>query len=313
VSEDGESHRPEEGPGATHSTADFDQESPFDTGNGSISGHAILAKLAWALRSEAGDVRPHNEDFGGSFAPTIPDDAWDRGPLFVVADGLGGHAAGEVASRTAVETALTAWADGSPAAPHQALRAAARKANVAVFDAAIEAHRRGMATTFTALTLAGREAIVGHVGDSRCYLVRGDACRQLTNDHSRVGEMLRAGLLSPEQAAHHPARSMITRTVGGEPSVQVDLIREGTEAGDTFVLCSDGLWDIVARHEIAEAAAAIGTTAMPTVADAADALIDLALQRKTPDNVTVLVVRVTTDRPLPSSGSRRSFFRRGRG
>jgi protein phosphatase len=313
VSEDGESDRPEERPDATDSSADFDQDSPFDTGNGSISGHAILAKLAWALRSEAGDVRPHNEDFAGTFAPTIPDDAWDRGPLFVVADGLGGHAAGEVASRTAVETALTVWADGSPAAPHQALRAAVRKANVAVFDAAIEAHRRGMATTFTALTLAGREAIIGHVGDSRCYLVRGDACSQLTNDHSRVGEMLRAGLLSPEHAANHPARSMITRTVGGEPSVQVDLIREGTEAGDTFVLCSDGLWDVVARHEMAEVAAVIGTTAMPTVADAADALIDLALQRKTSDNVTVLVVRVTTDRPVPAAGSRRSFFRRGRG
>jgi serine/threonine protein phosphatase PrpC len=106
---------------------------------------------------------------------------------------------------------------------------------------------------------------------------------------------------------------MITRTVGGEPSVQVDLIREGTEAGDTFVLCSDGLWDVVARHEMAEVAAVIGTTAMPTVADAADALIDLALQRKTSDNVTVLVVRVTTDRPVPAAGSRRSFLRRGRG
>lgn len=312
MNEDGESDRPAELLGATHSTGDSEQESPFDTGNGSIFGHAILAKVAWALRSEAGAVRPHNEDFAGAFAPTIPDDAWDRGPLFVVADGLGGHAAGEVASRTAVETALTAWADGSPAAPHQALRAVARKANVAVFDAAIDAHRRGMATTFTALTLAGREAIVAHVGDSRCYLVRGDACSQLTNDHSRVGEMLRAGLISPEQAANHPARSMITRTVGGEPSVQVDLIREGTEAGDTFVLCSDGLWDVVARHEFAEAAAAIGTTAMPTVADAADALIDLALQRKTPDNVTVLVVRVTSDRPVPAAGARRSFFRRAR-
>ena len=287
-------------------------DAPLESGNGSLSGHAILAKLAWALRSEPGDVRPHNEDFAGAFAPTIPDDAWDRGPLFIVADGLGGHAAGEVASRTAVDAALAAWAAGNPPPPHQALRAAARKANVAVFDAAIEAHRRGMATTFTALTLAGREAIIGHVGDSRCYLVRGDGCRQLTNDHSRVGEMLRAGLLSPEQAANHPARSMISRTVGGEPSVQVDLIRQGTEAGDTFVLCSDGLWDAVARHEIAETAAAIGTSEMPTVADAADALTDLALQRKTPDNVTVLVVRVTTDRPVPAAGFRRSFFRRAR-
>jgi PPM family protein phosphatase len=299
--------------GDSSDSGDSGLDEPIDAGNGPLAGHAMLAKLAWALRSEAGDVRPHNEDYAGVFAPTIPDDAWDRGPLFIVADGLGGHAAGEVASRTAVEAAIEAWSRGNPPAPHQALRAATRTANVAVYDAALEARRRGMATTLTALTLAGREAIIAHVGDSRCYLVRGDGGTQLTNDHSRVGELLRAGLLTPEQAAHHPARSMISRTIGGEPSVQVDLIRQPTEAGDTFVLCSDGLWDVVARHEVVEVAGAIGTPETPTVADAADALVDLALQRKTPDNVTVLVVRVTTDRPVPAAGARRSLFRRARG
>jgi protein phosphatase len=283
-----------------------------DGGNGVMAGHALLAKLAWAFRSDPGSVRDHNEDCAGAFAPTIPDDAWDRGPLFVVADGLGGHAAGELASRMAIDTALAAWTDGAPAAPHAALRSAIRRANVAVFDAAIEAHTRGMATTCTALTLAGREAIVGHVGDSRCYLARRDTVSQLTNDHSRVGEMLRAGLLSPEQAANHPARSMVTRTVGTEPTVHVDLVRQGTEAGDTFVLCSDGLWDVVARHEIGQVAADIGTPRVPTVVDAADRLVDLALGRGTPDNVTVLVVRVTTDRPVPAAAARRGLFHRGR-
>lgn len=285
-----------------------------DPGNGVLAGHAILAKLAWAMRSEPGNVRPHNEDFAGVYAPTIPDDAWDRGPLFVVADGLGGHAAGEVASRTAVETALSQWTGkGGSAAPHQALRAAIRSANVAVFDAALEAHRRGMATTFTGLTLAGREAIVGHVGDSRCYLVRGASTTQLTSDHSRVGEMLRAGLITPDQAAHHPARSMISRTVGSEVSVQVDIVRQPTEAGDTFLLCSDGLWDMVSRTEITEVVSAIGTPAMPTVVAAADALMEQALARNSPDNVTVLVVRVTTDRPVPAATTRRSFLRWNRG
>jgi serine/threonine protein phosphatase PrpC len=281
-------------------------------GNGRLAAHGLLAKLSWALRSEPGDIRPHNEDFAGAFAPTIPDDAWDRGPLFVVADGLGGHAAGEVASRTAVEATLASWTNGAPPAPHQALRSAARGANLAVYDAALERGRRGMATTLTALTLAGREAIVAHVGDSRCYLVRGDACSQLTADHSRVGEMLRLGLLSPEQAANHPGRSMLTRTVGTEAAVQVDLVRQATDPGDTFVLCSDGLWDAVARHEIAEVVGAIGTREVPTVVDAADRLVFLALEREAPDNVTVLVVRVSTDMPIPSAGPKRSLFRRGR-
>lgn len=285
---------------------------PEPSGNGQLSSHALLAKLTWALRSEPGEVRPHNEDFAGVYAPTIPDDAWDRGPLFIVADGLGGHAAGEVASRTAVEAALSAWTSGTPGAPHQALRAAARTANVAVFDAAMQNRRRGMATTFTALTLAGREAIVGHVGDSRCYLVRKGTTTQLTNDHSRVGEMLRAGLISAEQAANHPARSMISRTVGSEPGVQVDIIRQPTEAGDLFLLCSDGLWDVVGRADINEVAGAIGTPRVPTVIAVADTLIELALARNSPDNVTVLVVRITTDRPVPAASTRRSFLRRGR-
>jgi protein phosphatase len=280
------------------------------SGNGHLAGHALLAKLAWAMRSEPGEVRPHNEDFAGVFAPTIPDDAWDRGPLFIVADGLGGHAAGEVASRTAVEAALTT---GTPGAPHQALRAATRAANVAVFDAALHSRHRGMATTFTALTLAGHEAIVGHVGDSRCYHVRHGTTTQLTNDHSRVGEMLRSGLITPEQAANHPARSMISRTVGSEPSVQVDIIRQPTQAGDTFILCSDGLWDVVGRREMTDVVGAIGTPDMPTVIAAADALIGTALARNSPDNVTLLVVRITTDRPVPASLTRRSFLRRGRG
>jgi protein phosphatase len=264
------------------------------------------------MRSEPGEVRPHNEDYAGVFAPTIPDDAWDRGPLFIVCDGLGGHAAGEVASRTAVEAALASWTTGAPGAPHQALRAATRAANVAVFDAALARNRRGMATTFTALTLAGREAVIGHVGDSRCYLIREGATTQLTNDHSRVGEMLRSGLITADQAANHPARSMISRCVGSEPSVQVDIIRQPTQAGDTFILCSDGLWDVVGRREMTEAVGAIGTPAMPTVIAAADALIDQALARDTPDNVTILVVRITTDRPVPAASTRRSFLRRGR-
>ena len=154
-----------------------------DSGNGVLGAHAVLAKLAWAFRSDPGPARDHNEDYAGAFAPTVPDDAWDRPPVFAVCDGLGGHAAGEVASRTAVDALLATWQDGGSAGAHKDLRNAARAANTAVFDAALENGRSGMATTLTALSLSGHEAVIAHVGDSRAYLVRGDQCHQLTADH----------------------------------------------------------------------------------------------------------------------------------
>jgi len=281
------------------------------SGNGPLRAHGSLGRFSWALRSESGDVRPNNEDFAGAYAPTTLDEEWDRGPLFVVCDGLGGHAAGEVASRTAVETALATWTTPDPRPAPQGIRAVARAANVAVFEAALEGRRRGMATTFTALTLAGRQAVIAHVGDSRCYRVRRGSCVQMTADHSRVGEMLRMGLLSPEQAAKHPGRSQLTRVFGVEPTVQVDVVRTDTDVGDVFVLCSDGLWDVVANHEIAARAGAVGTPAAPTAVDAAEQLVELAVAAGSPDNVTIIVVKVTTGCAAPAAGARWSVFRRG--
>lgn len=279
-------------------------------GNGPLAAHGIHTKLSWALRSEPGEVRPHNEDFAAAHVPGIPDDAWSEGPLFVVADGLGGHAAGEVASRVAVETTLEAWRSTGAGQPRQALRGAVRAANSAVYDAALEAGRQGMGTTLTVLTLAGQEAVVAHVGDSRAYQVRGDACTQLTTDHSRAAEMLRMKLITPEQASTHPGRSMLTRSLGGEPIVQVDLVTARLVQQDVFVLCSDGLWDAVSRAEIAAIARGIGDDQTPTPSEAVDALIELALKRGAADNVTAVVVQVTSSRPIPPTGARRGFFRR---
>ncbi len=284
-----------------------------ETGNGRLAAHAVLVKLSYAYRSDPGAQRPTNEDFAGVFAPGAPDDTWDRGALFVLADGLGGHAAGEVASRVAVETMLNRWREGSGGQPHQSLRAAVRDANAAVFDAAMEHGRRGMGTTLTALTLSQREAIIAHVGDSRAYLVRGGHCSQLTADHSRAAEMVRMKLITPEQAANHPARAMLTRSLGGEPAIQIDMIKHPIENHDALVLCSDGLWDLVSRAEIAEVCAAIGSPGFPTPNEAAADLVDLALKRGAPDNITVLVIRITSPLPFPPTPTRRSFFRRGGG
>ncbi len=282
-------------------------EEPETEGNGRIEGHAVLAKLSWALISEPGKVRPHNEDFAGAFAPTTPDDAWDRGPLWVLCDGMGGHAAGEVASRVAAETLLADWQNGSPAPPPSALRNGVRAANTAVTDTGMETGHRGMGTTLCALTLAGTEAVIANVGDSRAYRVRGGECTQLTADHSRVAEMLRMRMITPEQAAAHPARSMLTRSLGADITVQVDIVKEPVRQHDTLVLCSDGLWDVVPRGDIAEV---VSGAATPW--DGAQALVDLAIGRGTTDNVSVVVVRVTSDRPIPAAGARRLLFRRGR-
>jgi protein phosphatase len=169
-----------------------------------------------------------------------------------------------------------------------------------------------MGTTLVAATLAGNEVIVAHVGDSRAYLVRDGRCTQITADHSRVAEMVRMKLITPEQAATHPARSMLTRSLGGEPVLHADLSRHPVGKDDVLILCSDGLWDVVGRPDLIEVGGSIGTTAIPTPNDAADQLTNLALKRGASDNITVVVVRVTSDQPIPAATGRRLHFPRRR-
>jgi protein phosphatase len=256
--------------------------------------------LRWGATTDVGRVRSENED--AHFAAPL---------LFVVADGMGGHAAGDVASRVAVAAAIDSWSSGSAPAPEPGLRAAIRSANTAVYDAATAPGRRGMGTTMVALTLAGRDAVVGHVGDSRAYLVRGSECTQLTPDHSRVGEMVRMKLLTPEEAATHPARSQLTRSVGSDLSVNVDLTRQRIDRSDTILLCTDGLWDAVSRAEMAAAVAGAAGQVRPPPTAAVDHLVELALRRGASDNVTALTVTVTSALPFPAAAGRRRFLRGG--
>jgi serine/threonine protein phosphatase PrpC len=288
------------------------QRSEPAEGNGHLRSGAVLAKFRWGLCSDSGPTREHNEDFAAVFAPTTPDDAWDRGPVFALADGMGGHAAGEIASRVAIEALLGSWTAGSPGQPLPALRSAARSANTAVLDAALEPGRHGMGTTLTAVTLHGSELVTGHVGDSRAYLVRGDECIQLTTDHSRVAEMLRMKLITPEQAADHPARSQLTRSLGAEMMVKTDLARHHIQKDDVIVLCSDGLWDTVGRADLVTEAQDLISGRSPTAVETAEQLVDLAVKRHSSDNVTAVVVHISSDRPIPPTTARRSRFRRSR-
>jgi PPM family protein phosphatase len=211
--------------------------------------------------------------------------------VFAVADGLGGHQGGEVASAAAVEplAALDGREFADPGEAAEALAAAIREGNAAILDrAAGDPGLWGMGTTLTAAALAAeRHLQLAHVGDSRAYLLRDGSLAQLTTDHTIVGELVRRGRLTPEQAAVHPERSILTRAVGLDPRVPVDTPDPlELHDGDQVLLCSDGLTEAVDDDRIAEllSAAADGDAACRSLIDAANAAGG-------PDNITVVLLR----------------------
>jgi serine/threonine protein phosphatase PrpC len=202
-------------------------------------------------------------------------------PLFVVCDGMGGAQAGEVASGLAAETLAAAVADGQP------LLAAAEQANAAVFQrASDDRDHAGMGTTLTAVVLSGDTGHFVHIGDSRAYLLRAGALEQLSDDHSLVGEMMRDGRLSEEEAVLHPHRSILSRALGTEALARIDEFEVDLQAGDVLLLCSDGLSGPVPADVIRKA---LGR-ADPE--DAAAKLIAEARRLGGPDNITAVVLRL---------------------
>ncbi|MEZ4217983.1 MAG: Stp1/IreP family PP2C-type Ser/Thr phosphatase [Myxococcota bacterium] len=242
---------------------------------------AGAARHETASLTDVGSVRAHNEDWCGEFT------RGDGAHLLVLADGMGGHAGGATASHLVVETVGAEFAR-SEAPPPQLLEDALRAANEAVQRAAdADPSLRGMGATSVALLLAANGgAFVAHVGDSRAYRLRAGRLEALTEDHSVVAELVRRGLLDPADAAHHPRRNEILRSVGVEPKVLVDVRAVDTVPGDRLLLCSDGLCGCVDDDAIAPALAA------GSPAQAARALVALANANGGPDNVTVQVVAI---------------------
>lgn len=235
-------------------------------------------------RTHVGKVRHHNEDC--IWLP--PDGVRDGQPaLLVVADGMGGQQAGEVASTTTVESFVSTYfaAHGDP---DVRLRQAVEVANAGVLALAQRDVRyRGMGSTLVAAVVEANHAWVCHVGDSRCYLIRGGRALRLTQDHSWVEEEVRAGRLSARAARTHPQRNIVTRGIGAAPSVAPDVtVRNDLRAGDAVLLCSDGLSSVVDDGEIARVAGSV------TPREAVDRLIDLANRRGGPDNVSVVMARI---------------------
>ena len=265
----------------------------------SLDGGAITqdaGTLTIAAASDVGLRRSGNEDSHVLWVGEPGRERETLGALLVMADGMGGANAGEVASQLAAAAVLETYRSLAADGPAAALEAAIARANAVVYEQACQnPGQRGMGTTCTAVAIRGDRLWLAHVGDSRAILVRGESFRRLTHDHSLVAEMVERGHLTPEEAQTDSRRNQLTRCVGALPEVVAEVMELGEPLvpGDTVVLCSDGLHGLVTEGEIAMIA---GDRAP---GEACDELIALANERGGPDNITVLIARVTAA-PAPS-------------
>jgi len=260
---------------------------------GAESREGKRVRIASGGLTDVGRVRTNNEDCFQIVKPL---------GLYVLSDGMGGEAHGEVASAMAVETVVRhcVEAEANPAAPFfgqpqrnwsdrtKRLSSAVYLANREIFESAKQnTERRGMGATLTAAWIDGSKLSIAHVGDSRAYLLRGGALQQLTNDHSLVAEQVRKGILTPAEAEQSEMQSVLTRALGAQAQVEIDAEELGLFKGDLVLLCSDGLTRMVTEPEIA------GTLQAETdPARAAAKLVALANENGGADNVTVLVIRL---------------------
>ncbi|HZU67033.1 MAG TPA: Stp1/IreP family PP2C-type Ser/Thr phosphatase [Ktedonobacteraceae bacterium] len=244
--------------------------------------HLDVAQL-----TDVGRKREHNEDNMAYVIPKDPQVMAIKGALFIVADGMGGHAAGEVASEIAVDTVSNAYYQDDSDDVAFSLVQAIRRANAAIHQRAAENMlRSGMGTTCVAAVLRGNMAYIANVGDSRAYLVRSGQVRQISQDHSWVYEQVRAGLLTEDQARTHAQRNVITRSLGTQAEVEIDVFHEQLQEGDTLVLCSDGLSGLVSDEELQRTVEQF----MPQ--ESVYHLVERANENGGPDNITAIVVRV---------------------
>jgi protein phosphatase len=229
----------------------------------------------YAVASDTGRRRRRNED---TYVV--------QPPLFAVADGMGGAQAGEVASKLAA----TALEEGTPELGGlEHLNALIQEANRRIYDrASTDPSASGMGTTMTVALVEGMSVVIGHVGDSRAYLIRGDSMEQLTEDHSLVNELVKSGKLSEEDAQIHPQRSVITRAVGTDPDVEVDAFTIEAEDGDVVLLCSDGLTDMVSDGDILE----LIDRNRGDLEKAVRSLVEFANKEGGEDNITAVAFRI---------------------
>jgi protein phosphatase len=239
--------------------------------------------------TDSGCVRERNEDYYCYFEPDDDREFRARGRLLVVADGMGGHEGGQVASGIAVEVVRRTWSTGS-GHPSDILIAAIADAQNAILDYAREhSQLAGMGTTCTAAAVLGDRLYYAHVGDSRLYLIRDGEIRLLTHDQSLVQRLVDRGVITPEEAADHPDRNVLVSALGMRGSVSADVSAEGIplKSGDVLLLCTDGLHGLVNDAELLDAATRLDPR------QACIELVRLARERGGPDNITLQIARLT--------------------
>jgi protein phosphatase len=240
--------------------------------------------------TDVGCQRERNEDALVYWEPEADSEFAKRGRLAVVADGMGGYEGGQQASQIAISTVCEVYRQSDGNDPQSALRDGLRAAHEAILEyAAKHPEFYGMGTTCTAASIVGSQLYFAHIGDSRLYLVRGDSIRRLTRDHSYVARLVETGLLHPQEAEHHPQRHVLTAAlgVGSEPATDVNVIGTELHKSDVLLLCTDGLWGVLADVEILT----IASESKPE--QACRKLLALAKERGGPDNITMQVMRIT--------------------
>ncbi len=254
----------------------------------------LFMELKVFTLSSKGPVRPKNEDYAGFWEPEDTDERQTRGAIAIVADGVGGHGRGDIASKLAVETSIHKFQECHPDMPAKAiLREVFLAANMALYDSrANDSKATRMATTMNVCIFKGRDVHVGHVGDSRLYLVRQEEIKKLTHDHSMTGLQLKLRLMTEMEARASHLRSMLTRSVGAEPIVRFDYKRVTAMQHDRYLQCTDGLYCFMNDGEICEGVDRLNLD------EICPYLINLAERRGTDDNLTAQLIHVDRVTPL---------------
>jgi serine/threonine protein phosphatase PrpC len=261
----------------------------------------FIPEIESSSLSVIGPVREDNQD---SIHLPDEDHPVGSGLLFALADGMGGYAHGGMASLLALESFSSVLASQNGGPVSKTLQRAVEAANLQVYQKAQQLDAGRMGTTLIAAYVFGDMLYLAHVGDSRAYLIRDEACICLTSDHTTVGEMVRSKLISPDKIRSHAQRSILTKSVGINLFVQPDIIQQRLREGDRLILCTDGVWSVIEDDEFARVA-----RSSESMGEVSQNLIDLALQNHTDDNASVVVFHLRKLHPLavdPESSEEKS-------